>query len=174
MEMGSVSVLVARGEQHLHRHRLLRGDSGSGMSGSRCTPSSTIGVPSEMARWTSASMPGARSWAWRRKPATVPDAIVAVGPQRGGDVERGVVDGGHEVVGEECAHHLPELVGGDHARDPEAARELRRDGRLADPGHAPDQHQQRAVEPWQAPPLAEPLDHLLALLAGEHLLGDHA
>ena len=118
-----------------------RAGAGSGMSGSRCTPSITIGVRSETARSTSASMPGrdvvglaqeARDRRRDRRRGSV--------RQRARDVEGRVVDGRHEVVREECPHDLAHLVGRDHARDAEPARELRRDRRLADAGDAAEQH----------------------------------
>ena len=51
---------------------------------------------------------------------------------------------------EECPHDLTDLVGRDHARDPEPVGELGRDRRLADAGDAAEQDDQRPVEAARA------------------------
>ena len=124
---------------------------GLGTSGSRCTPSITIGVRSETARSTSASIPGAMSCdlAQEARDRALPSSSGSSDSARR-DVEGRVVHGGHELMREECPHDLTDLVGGDHARDAEPAGELGRDGRLADAGDAAEQDDQRPVEAARA------------------------
>ena len=68
------------------------------------------------------------------------------------DLEGRAVHGRHGLVGEEGAQHLADHVRRDHPVDAEPGGEHRRERRLADPGGAADQHDQRPVEPVEPPP----------------------
>ena len=94
---------------------------------------------------------------------------VALEPAR---VEGRVMHRRHRLLGEERAQHLPDHVGGDHAVDPQAAGQHRRERGLADPGGAADQHHERAVEAVEPAPAAVAAHGALALLRAQHLLAE--
>ena len=91
------------------------------------------------------------------------------GRDRGGRFEARVMDRGHEVDREEGPHRLPHEVRGGDPRDTEAVGDFRRDGRLAGPGSATDQEDQRKIQPLQGAVAPEPTYGILPFVLGEHL-----
>src|SRR5579884_1922835 len=83
------------------------------------------------------------------------------------------VDRRHELRREERAHRLPDEVGRRDAVDPEPVRDLDGDRRLARPGGAADQHDDRQVEVVELRQPAQPADGLDALGLAEHLAREH-
>ena len=95
-------------------------------------------------------------------------ARVGVG-ERLSRLEARVVHRGHELLREERADRLADEVRGRDARDPEAVRRLRRDGRLPGAGRAADEQDDRELERLQLGEPAELPHRAAAGLLTEHL-----
>ncbi len=82
------------------------------------------------------------------------------------------VHGRHVRRREVGADRLPDEVGGGDTGDPEAVGRLRRDRGLAGAGSAPDEQENRPVEPTEGRKPAHPLDDPSSLLLAEQLACD--
>ena len=144
------------------------------MPGTRWIPSSTIDHPSRSERSIAASTPTRTFRVWSRKPrrraspASSSSAFVSARP----GLEARVVHRRHERRREERAHRLADEVGRGDARDAEPVRGLGRDRRLAGPGRAADEQDDRRVELLDRVQAAKPPDRSPALLLAEHVRGE--
>src|SRR5437763_14814644 len=78
------------------------------------------------------------------------------------------MDRRHEVGGEERPDRLPDGIRRRHPGDPEAMRDLRRNGRLARAGRTAHEHDDRQVELLQVAVAPELADRVAAVRLAEH------